>query len=229
MSLLEHLEELRSRLVKVVLAVAAAAVLGFIVARPVIEILRAPLPDQYEQLAILGPADAFSAQLKVAVFLGIALAMPVILFHVWRFVTPGLTDTERRLVWPAVLAALALFVLGLGVGYLVLPYALDFLLGFAEDWTNPTLTVDRYLGFVTTLLLAFGLVFEFPVVLVGLSRVGILSYSRLAAQRRYAVLIIVVLAVLLTPGGDVFSPLIMSGLMYLLFEGSLLVIRLGRR
>jgi sec-independent protein translocase protein TatC len=229
MSLLEHLEELRSRLIKVVISVVLAAVVGFILARPVIEILMAPLPDEYERLVILGPADAFSVQLKVAVFLGIAFAMPVILFHIWRFVTPGLTSGERRFVWPAVLVAMLLFVLGMGVGYLVLSYALTFLLGFAEGFFEVTLTAERYIGFVTTMLLAFGLVFEFPVVLIGLSRVGILSYRRLAAQRRWALLGIVVAAVLLTPGGDVFSPMIMSGLMYVLFEGSLLVIRFSRR
>jgi sec-independent protein translocase protein TatC len=229
MSLLEHLEELRSRLIKIVISVVVGAIVGFILARPVLIILRAPLPDEFEQLTFLGPADPFSAQLKVAVFLGIAFAMPVILFHLWRFVTPGLTSGERRFIWPAVLVAMLLFVLGMGVGYLVLPYALTFLLSFAEGLADPSLTIDRYIGFVTTMLLAFGLVFEFPVVLIGLSRVGILSYRRLAAQRRWALLIIVLLAVILTPGGDIISPLIMSGLMYVLFEGSLLVIRFSRR
>lgn len=229
MSLLEHLDELRSRLIKVVISVVLAGVVGFILSEPVLVLLQAPLPEEYERLIILGPADAFSARLKVAIFLGIALAMPVILFHVWRFVTPGLTSGERRFIWPALLVAMVLFVLGMGVGYLVLPYALTFLLNFAEGLFEVSLTVDRYIGFVTTMLLAFGLVFEFPVVLIGLSRVGILSYRRLAAQRRWALLAIVVLAVLLTPGGDVISPLIMSGLMYLLFEGSLLVIRFSRR
>lgn len=229
MSLLEHLDELRSRLIKVVISVVLAGVVGFILSEPVLVLLQAPLPEEYERLIILGPADAFSARLKVAIFLGIALAMPVILFHVWRFVTPGLTSGERRFIWPALLVAMVLFVLGMGVGYLVLPYALTFLLNFAEGLFDVSLTVDRYIGFVTTMLLAFGLVFEFPVVLIGLSRVGILSYRRLAAQRRWALLAIVVLAVLLTPGGDVISPLIMSGLMYLLFEGSLLVIRFSRR
>ncbi len=229
MSILGHLDELRRRLIQVVIAVLGAAVIGFIFSGSVLDLLRAPLPDAYENLYFTNPADAFSAQLKIAGFLGIALAMPVILFHVWRFVTPGLTARERRFVWPVMLAALALFALGVAVGFAVIPYALNFLLGFARPGLEPLLTVDGYIGFVTTMLLAFGLVLEFPVFLVGLARVGVLNHRRLAAQRRWAILAIVLFAIVLTPGGDPISPLILSGVMFLLFEGSLLVIRLIRR
>lgn len=229
MSILGHLEELRRRLIQIVIAVLGAAVIGFIFSGSVLDLLRAPLPDAYENLYFTNPADAFSAQLKIAGFLGIALAMPVILFHVWRFVTPGLTARERRFVWPVMLAALALFALGVAVGFAVIPYALNFLLGFARPGLEPLLTVDGYIGFVTTMLLAFGLVLEFPVFLVGLARVGVLNHRRLAAQRRWAILAIVLFAIVLTPGGDPISPLILSGVMFLLFEGSLLVIRLIRR
>ena len=229
MSILGHLEELRRRLIQVVIAVLGAAVIGFIFSGAVLDILRAPLPDEYENLYFTNPADAFSAQLKIAGFLGIGMAMPVILFHAWRFVTPGLTPRERRFVWPVMLAALALFALGVAVGFAVIPYALNFLLGFARPGLEPLLTVDGYIGFVTTMMLAFGLVLEFPIVLIGLARVGVLSHRRLAAQRRWAILAIVLFAIVLTPGGDPISPLILSGVMFLLFEGSLLVIRLIRR
>jgi sec-independent protein translocase protein TatC len=229
MTLIEHLEELRRRLIIIIASILVAAVGGFFVSRPVLVLLRAQLPDQYEELFFLSPADAFSAQLKVAGFLGIAIAMPVILFQVWRFVGPGLTPRERRFVWPVVLAALALFLLGLGMGYLVIPYVLTFLLDFSEGLASPNLTIDGYIGFVTTMLLAFGLVLEFPIILIGLARVGILNHRRLAARRRWAVLAIVLFAIVLTPGGDPISPLLLSGVMYLLFEGSLLIIRGIRR
>jgi len=229
MSLVEHLEELRRRLIVVVLAVLAAAVLGFVVSLPVLNLLRAPLPEEYRTLYFTNPAGAFGAQLKIAGFLGISLAMPVILFEVWRFVTPGLTPRERRFIWPVILAALLLFVLGVGIGYMIIPYALVFLLSFGGETLTPLLTVDEYIGFVTTMLLAFGLVLEFPIVLIGLARVGILSHRRLAAQRRWAIVTIVLLAIVLTPGGDPISPLILSGVMFLLFEGSLLIIRMIRR
>jgi sec-independent protein translocase protein TatC len=229
MSLIEHLEELRRRLIVVVVTVLGGAVVGFFLSRPVLILLRDRLPEGQRQLIFLGPADAFGAQLKIAGFLGIAIAMPVILFHVWRFVTPGLTKRERRFIWPVMLAALLLFALGVGIGFIIIPYALNFLLSFAEGLADPNLTIDGYIGFVTTMLLAFGIVLEFPIVLIGLARVGILSYKRLAAQRRLAVVAITVFAIVITPGGDPISPIILGSVMYLLFEGSLLVIRLMRR
>jgi sec-independent protein translocase protein TatC len=229
MSLIEHLEELRRRLIVVVISVLGGAVVGFFLSRPVLILLRDRLPEGQQHLIFLGPADAFGAQLKIAGFLGIAIAMPVILFHVWRFVTPGLTKRERRFIWPVMLTAMLLFVLGVSIGFIIIPYALNFLLSFAEGLADPNLTIDGYIGFVTTMLLAFGIVLEFPIVLVGLARVGILSYKRLAAQRRLAIVGITVFAIVITPGGDPISPIILGSVMYLLFEGSLLVIRLMRR
>lgn len=229
MTLIEHLEELRRRLIYIVITVIVAAIAAFVVSRDVINLLKAQLPDQYEHLTFLGPADAFAAQLKVAGFLGIAIGMPMILYQVWRFVTPGLTARERRFIWPVVIAALALFALGVGIGYVIIPFALNFLLTFSEGLAEPNLTIDAYVGFVTTMLLAFGVVLEFPIVLVGLSRVGILSHQRLASRRRWAILVIVMFAIVMTPGGDPISPLILSGVMYLLFEISLLIIRGIRR
>ncbi len=229
MSLIEHLEELRRRLIVVVISILVAAIAGFVVSRPLLDLLRAPLPDQYQTLYFTGPADAFGVQVKIAGFVGIGIAMPVILFQLWRFVTPGLTRRERRFIWPVMIAALLLFVLGIVVGYIIIPFAFAFLLSFGGDGLQPLLTVDRYIGFVTTMLLAFGLVLEFPIVLIGLARVGILTHRRLAAQRRWAIVGIVAFAIVVTPGGDPISPLILSSVMFLLFEGSLLVIRLIRR
>ena len=229
MSLIEHLEELRRRLIVVVVTVLGGAVAGFFLSRPVLVLLRDRLPEGQRHLIFLGPADAFGAQLKIAGFLGIAIAMPVILFEVWRFVTPGLTRRERRFIWPVMLAALLLFALGGLIGFIIIPFALNFLLGFAEGLAEPNLTIDGYIGFVTTMLLAFGLVLEFPIVLIGLARVGILSHRALAARRRFVIVGITVFAIVITPGGDPISPTILGSVMYLLFEGSLLVIRLIRR
>ena len=229
MSLIEHLGELRRRLIIIVATILVAAVGGFLISRQVLVILRDQLPEGYRELSFLGPADALSAQLKIAGFLGIGIAMPVILFQLWRFVSPGLTKRERRFIWPVILAAMALFVAGVVVGYLVIPYTLRFLLDFSVGLASPNLTIDRYVGFVTTMMLAFGLVLEFPIVLIGLARVGILNHRRLASRRRWAILAIVLFAIVLTPGSDPISPLILSGVMFLLFEGSLLIIRLIRR
>jgi sec-independent protein translocase protein TatC len=229
MTLIEHLEELRRRLIVIVLAVLAAAVVGFFLSRPVLSLLRDRLPEEYRTLVFLGPADALAAQLKIAGFLGIAMAMPVILWQLWRFVSPGLTPGERRYVWPVTIAALLLFVVGIVIGYIVIPFTLRFLLDFSQGRATPNLTIDAYVGFVTTMMLAFGLVLEFPIVLIGLARVGILNYRRVASRRRWAILAIVIFAIVLTPGGDPISPLILSSVMFVLFEGSLLIIRLIRR
>jgi sec-independent protein translocase protein TatC len=229
MSLVEHLEELRRRLIVIVATILVAAIGGFLVSRDVLAILRDQLPEAYRQLVFLSPADALSAQLKIAGFLGIGIAMPMILFQLWRFVAPGLTKRERRFIWPVILVAMTLFVSGLLIGFLVIPYTLRFLLDFSEGLATPNLTIEGYVGFVTTMMLAFGLVLEFPIVLIGLARVGVLSHRRLAAKRRWAILAIVLFAIVLTPGGDPISPLILSGVMFLLFEGSLLVIRMIRR
>ena len=229
MSLIEHLEELRRRLIIIVASVLGCAVLGFFLSRSVLILLRDRLPEGQRHLTFLGPADAFSAQLKIAGFLGIAIAMPIILFEVWRFVTPGLTRREQRFIWPVMIAALVLFALGVVIGYVIIPFALAFLLGFAEGLADPNLTIDGYIGFATTMLLAFGLVLEFPIVLVGLAKVGVLTHRRLAARRRWIIVGIVAFAIVVTPGGDPISPLILSSVMLVLFEGSLLVIRLIRR
>lgn len=230
MSLLEHLEELRRRLIIIVAAVLLAAIVAFVFSQQAIDLLIRPLPAGYEKLYFTGVADAFGVRTKVALFLGVAIAMPIILFHVWRFITPGLTLGERRVVWPLLFAALGLFVLGMAVGYVIVPFALSFLLSFAEPGKiEPLLTISEYIGFITTLMLAFGLMMEFPILLIVLARVGILSYSRIAAQRRFVILGITIFAIVVTPGGDPFSPTILGVVMYVLFEISLLVIRFVRR
>jgi sec-independent protein translocase protein TatC len=230
MSLLEHLEELRRRLIIVVAAVLLASIVGFIFSQQIIDLLIQPLPAGYEKLYFTGVADAFGVRMKVSIFAGIALAMPVILFQIWRFVTPGLTRSERRIVWPLLFAALGLFALGMAVGYVIVPFALNFLLSFAEPGKiEPLLTISEYIGFITTLMLAFGLMMEFPILLIVLARIGILSYRRIASQRRFVILGITVFAIIATPGGDPFSPTILGLVMYVLFEISLLVIRVIRR
>ena len=155
--------------------------------------------------------------------------MPVILYELWRFVTPGLMPGERRLLWPFLLAGVTLFALGVVIGYLVLPYAVAFLLGFAREGIQPLPTIEEYIGFVTTLMLAFGLMLQFPVVLYVLARLGIVTPRWLASRRRWAILIIAIVSAVATPGGDPFSMVILALFMYGLFEVTLLVVRALQR
>jgi sec-independent protein translocase protein TatC len=228
MSLLEHLEELRSRVVVAAVAVVVGAVAGFILSEPMIGVLRAPLPEGV-QVVQLTVGEVLGVRLKLALMTGLVLAMPVLLYEVWAFVTPGLTTSERRLVWPLLGMAIGLFALGVLVGYLIIPVAIVFLLNLSLPDVPPLLSVAQYVDFVTTLVVAFGLAFEFPVILLLLARVGVLNYRFLAARRRWVVLIIVLFAILVTPGGDPISSAVLSLIMYGLFEGTLQLIRAMRR
>ena len=225
MSLIEHLEELRGRIVVIVVAVVLTGIIGFFLADPIIEILRAALPAGQDRLIQISVGELLAVRLSVALYVGIAFSMPVILYQVWRFVTPGLTRTERRLIWPLLIAAVLLFALGIGLGYFVLPFALQFLLSLSLPGVEPQLRLSEYVAFVSTVLLAFGLAFQFPVLLLLLARVGILNYRFLATRRRWAVLAIVLFAIIATPGGDPLSSAILSLVMYALFEGTLQLIR----
>ncbi len=227
MSLLEHLEELRSRIIVIALAIAIGAVAGFFLADPLLLLLRDALPPDTDlvQLRVL---EGVGVRIRLALMVGLALAMPIILYELWAFVTPGLTKRERRVVWPLLIVALVFFALGIVLGYLVIPNALAFLLDLALPGVPPMLDLGEYVAFVTTLMIAFGLAFQFPVVLVLLNRVGILSYRFLASRRRWAVVVIVLVAIVITPGGDPISSGILSLVMYGLFEGALQVMRLAR-
>lgn len=224
MSLVDHLGELRNRLIKVIIAVALASTVGFILSGQIVAILKAPIPGD-EPLYFTGLGDAFVINLKIAIVVGIILAMPVILWQVWGFIAPGLTTDERRVVRPWLPMALAFFALGTGLAYLILPYAATFLIGFETPDLKPLITAGAYFDFVTTMFLAFGLVMEFPIILFGLSRVGIVTSQRLVSARRVSILGIAIFATAITPGGDLVSPFALGATMYLLFEGTIFFIR----
>jgi sec-independent protein translocase protein TatC len=229
MSLLEHLEELRSRIIVIAVAVLVAAVAGFFLADPIIALLRVPLDASGAQLIQTGVGEAFGVTIQLALVAGIAFAMPVILYEIWAFVTPGLTRPERRLVWPLLVVAVLLFAAGLALGYLLLPLAIGFLLDFQIAGVEPLLGLGDYIGFVTLFLLAFGLALQFPVVLFLLARVGILSYAFLSSRRRWVLLFIGLFAVLITPGDIVVGSFTLAVVMYALFEVTLQLIRLMGR
>jgi sec-independent protein translocase protein TatC len=224
MSLVDHLSELRWRIFKSLLAVAVGGIAGFAVSEQAIAILRSPIPID-QPLVFTGLGDAFGIRLKIAAVIGIILAMPVLLYQAWQFVAPGLTAQERRMARPWIPLALFFFALGVGIAYFVLPYAAAFLLGFTTPDLQPLITAGAYFEFVTTMFLAFGLVLEFPIVLYGLSRVGIATSARLRSSRRYVILFLAVFSAVITPGGDVVSMLALGATMLVLFELTIFVIR----
>src|SRR3990167_4180378 len=195
---------------------------------PIIKFLRSPLPLE-QALVYTGIGDPFSIRIRIAIITGIILAMPVLLWHVWRFIAPGLTAPERRAILPWIPAALLFFVVGVSIAYVILPFAAAFLLAFQTPDLQPLLTAREYFDFVSTLFLAFGLLMEFPILLVGLSRVGIVTSERLRRSRRLIVLVIAVFSAVATPGGDLVSPAVLGITLYILFEGTIVVIRRSGR
>jgi sec-independent protein translocase protein TatC len=224
MSLVGHLAELRDRLIKVLLAVALASSVGFILGDQIVAILKAPIPTD-EPLYFTGLGDAFVIALPIGIVAGIIIAMPVILYQIWAFVAPGLTPDERRMARPWIPLALLFFAIGVGLAYVVLPFAAAFLIGFSTEDLQPLITAGAYFDFVTTMFLAFGLIMEFPILLYGLSTVGIVTSQRLARSRRMAILAIFIFAAAITPGGDLVSPGALFLTMYTLYELTILVIR----
>jgi len=228
MPLVDHLSELRRRIIWSAVAIGLGSVVGFAFGEPIIAFLKAPLPAG-TPLIVTGIGDAFAIRLRIALVVGIILAMPVLLWHVWRFVAPGLTASERRAVLPWIPTALFFFLLGVSIAYVILPFASAFLLSFQTPEFQALLSIRDYMDFVATLFLAFGILMEFPILLVGLSRVGIVTSERLRRARRYVILGIAIFSAVATPGGDLVSPTVLGLTLYVLFEITTFLIRRGGR
>lgn len=233
MTVVEHLTELRRRLFICVIAVTLAAIVVYIFSLDIIHFLieyyQDAIDDPNRELIFTGPLDAFATRLKVATYGGIALAFPVWLFQVWRFITPGLEPREKRYAVPFVLTSILLFALGGFVALITLPKALDFLLNLGGSELQPLLTADRYLSLVTLMILAFGLAFEFPVVLTFLLLARVITTRQLRRWRRAAIVIIVIFAAVITPSQDPYSLLFMAVPMYIFYEICIIIGRVLKR
>ncbi|MBI3648232.1 MAG: twin-arginine translocase subunit TatC [Actinobacteria bacterium] len=239
MTIIEHLEELRYRLVLAIGSIGVGSIAGWFLYPPVIRILKAPycryqatVPEASRltrscTFIYLSPLDGVLIKLKVVVFLGLAIALPFVLYQLWAFIVPGLKSSERRMAIPFVLSSTVLFALGTLVAYVTLPKALGFLLGFAGPSNfTAVLTGDRYLSFAILVAVAFGISFEFPLVLIFLSMVGIISSQKMRSSRRPALLFISIFAAIITPSSDPYSMLAMTIPMYLFYEAAIIVTRL---
>lgn len=219
MPLVDHLRELRSRMVKSLAAIAVGMVVGWILYDELFALIRAPFDLVVEEaaasgrdmtLAFTGVADPFVMQLKVAGVAGILLASPVWLYQLWRFVTPGLHRNERRWALGFVAVATPLFLAGAALAYTFLPRGLDILLGFTPENIENIISVDRYLSFFLRMLLVFGFGFLIPLLVVALNFAGILPASRLRAWWRWIVMGVVLFAAMATPTGDPFNLMLLA-------------------
>ena len=225
--LVEHLRELRRRVGIAIAAVIAGAIITFAWCDPLIAMLRAPLGDT--PLYFVGVGDAFGIRMQLSLIGGVALAMPIWLWQAWAFIRPGLTDSERRAARPWIPLALLLFLVGVGVAWVVLPFAVSFLLSFATNDLTPLIAADRYFGFVGSLMLVFGLATEYPILLVFLSRVGLITSAKLQRWRRNALVLAVIVGAFATPGTDLISPIVLAVVLYILYELSIWLVRVGGR
>jgi sec-independent protein translocase protein TatC len=233
MTVVEHLTELRRRVIVCIIAITAGAVVVYIFSLDIIRFLIDYYEDathgEKDALIFTGPLDAFATRLKVATYGGFVLALPVWIFQLWRFVTPGLHPKEKRYAVPFVLTSIVLFVAGGFVAMLTLPKALDFLLNIGGSELEPLLTADRYLSLVTLMIIAFGVAFEFPVVLTFLLLAGVVTTAQLRRWRRATIVIIVIFAAFITPSQDPYSLLFMAGPMYLFYELCIIIGRVMKR
>jgi sec-independent protein translocase protein TatC len=225
MTLIEHLEELRQRLIKSVIALTVTTAFSLVFAKQVLEAFRSLLPGD-APLQAFTPTETYIVYFKVALMCGLAFAMPIIVYQFVAFVTPGLTRKERRWLYFVAPLAGVLFVLGLLFAYFViLPFGLPILQGFLSDLVVQQWRLDYYVSFVVRFLIITGLIFETPLVIFFLSKVGVVSPQRLARSRRYAVVVAAAVAAVLTPTTDPFTMLLVMGPMILLYEFGILLAR----
>jgi sec-independent protein translocase protein TatC len=228
-----HLLELRDRLVKALIAVGIGTSLGFYLVNSE-TLLGMKLPDfLVEQLAPgtrlqgIGVGEVFVSYMRIALVVGVALAMPVIIYQLMAFFSPGLLPHEKRIVFTALPFVTELFLAGLAFGwFFTVPAALNFLLGYGQSETVVTQpTVDSFMGTVATLLLWNGVVFQLPAIIFLLARLGVVTAEQLARTRRYAIVVITIIAALITPTGDPYNLLLLAVPMYLLYELGILLAR----
>jgi sec-independent protein translocase protein TatC len=237
MTLVEHLAELRRRILIALAAVVVGAIFGFLLYDTVLDRLVEPYCDVKRsieagadcRLKVTDPLESFSIRLKVSGYLGLLFASPVVLWQLWRFITPGLYDREKRYAVPFVVSSIVLFVLGALLAIWTFPKTLEFFAAFGGDELELFYSPGKYLNLLVLMMFIFGLGFEFPVLLVFLQIAGILHWRRLVSWRRYAIVGIFVIDAIITPSGDPVTLLAMAVPMCIFYEAAILIGRFALR
>ncbi len=223
MSLIGHMEELRKRLIICVLTIVGCAILSYFYSDRILSILKRPFPHS---LVFIAPQEPFVITLKIAIFGGIIFALPMIIYQLWQFVSSGLKKKEKKYLLYYIPFSLLLFLSGASFAYfLVIPVGLRFLLGFGGSSLEPMISISRYLSFITLMILAFGVVFELPLVFLFLAGIGVVTPEFLAKKRKLFIIAIFVLAAILTPP-DVFTQILLALPLVLLYELSILLTKI---
>lgn len=228
-TIIEHLEDLRKSLVISVIAIIIAAVSSFYYSEQILSIIISPLKALNENLIVTGVTEAFFVKLKLSFLAGFVIAFPVVVWAIWRFFKPALYPHERKYIYLLFPITIILFTVGVLFAYFgILRLVLNFFIYIAGDNLETMFKVDQYVSFVMAFTIPFGLVFELPVVVFFLSKLGIINHQMLAENRKYALLVIVILAAALTPGPDPVSQMFMALPVYLLYEISIWVSKLSK-
>ncbi|BBB89850.1 MAG TPA: twin-arginine translocase subunit TatC [Methylomusa anaerophila] len=222
MSLIDHLQELRRRLIIMIAAVAVGSTVSYFFAKELVQVITAPAGKLY----YMNPAEAFFAYLKVSIFAGLLLALPIVMYQLWAFIVPAMTNNERKAGIVLVPASILLFFIGLTFSYyLVLPAGLKFFMGFATESLQPLFSLGEYLSFVISFLLPFGFIFELPLFILVLAKLGIINSVFLQSKRKMILVLSFVIGAFISPTPDVFSQTMVAIPMVLLYEISLLVVK----
>ena len=231
MPFLEHLGELRVRIMRALVSLHVGTLVALPFSQYLIDWLARPITKLGYELVFTAPAEAFWVQMKVGIIAGLFIAAPGILWQVWGFVAPGLHTHEKKYAAPFVMIGSLLFLIGGAFSlFVVTPYALSFLLGYARPGLKPMITIENHIDFLLKFTLAFGAVFELPLIITLASRMGLVTAKTLAKNRKYAILGAFVIGAVLTPTPDAFNQALMAGPLILLYEVGIICARLfGRR
>lgn len=228
-SIIEHLEELRRVLIISIVSTIVAAIGCWFVTDHVLAVFLDPVTSLGHDIVFIGLTEALMTKLKLSLFLGFLVALPVILWQVWSFVLPALRKEEKKFFTLFVVISLFTFLIGISFAFFgVYRLGVAFLLRFAGPELVPMLTIGNYIGFTITFMIPFGLVFQLPLAVYCLSKMGVVSHDFLKRSRKYALLVIIVIASMLTPA-DILSCLLMATPMYILYELSVWIARLVER
>ena len=225
LTLVEHLDELRTRIIVSAVVLVVAIGLAFWQNSLLIDIAQKPLPDAHDQLLTLGVSEPFFTTIKISIYAGLLLSLPILLYQVYAFVLPAFSPSERRVVLPLLLMVPFLFIAGTVFAYyIVIPAALKFLLNFNADDFNIQVRASEYYSFFMLTEISIGLLFQIPVGILAVTRLGLITPRQLARNRRYALLVVAIIAMLL-PGTDPITMLLCMLPLYVLFELSILLAR----
>ncbi|HTR81687.1 MAG TPA: twin-arginine translocase subunit TatC [Bacteroidota bacterium] len=231
MSFFDHLEELRWRIIKAVIALIVASIAcAFFSDFLVQDMLLGPLRAAHLKVQVLTPYGIMLLYMEVILFAGLILSMPVILFQLWRFIAPGLMPNERQYVWQIVFFTSFCFLAGVVFGYFVLvPTALAFFAGFGTQNIDLNIAADRYISFILSLIVGAGLVFELPMISFFLSKLGILTPAFMRHYRRHAIVVILIIAAVVTPTPDIVTQSLLAAPMFVLYEVSIIVSKFAQK